>query len=434
LALHLISINKTAFAMKKIYSLSIALLAFFQTQAQWVPIYETTETNFYTLYALDKERVFLGSEIPAVHLSNDGGSSFSLAELQPFGFVQSIAFENDLIGYAGGGCYFPFDQCPGNTFYRTEDGGTTWDTLLSDMNIGVFTEIAALGGGNLFAISDYGGMFHSPNGGLSWQPVLVQNTNFPAFGHMQFLDALQGFVATRTVVSANNAVERLHFTADGGANWSIIYEVASFPIQIIDFHFTDAQHGVMAVSGGKLLHTVNGGTNWSEQVFGSSDEQVTDLFVVNTNTAYMSSFQQMSNQSRIYRSNDGGGSWIVDMELDSSFIGKLYFVDKENGWALANYRQLLQRTGIDAVDETGAAIPFKFFPNPISELFTFQNPSKEPGLSLLVNDAMGHSLKTVTLSQGDNRVSLVGIVAGFYFLSVINEDGQIIWKERLVKE
>lgn len=418
--------------MKKIYSFIICLTAFYQTHAQWAPIYETTETNFYTLYALDQQRVFLGSEIPAVHRSVDGGHNFSLSTLQAYGFVHSIAFENANIGYAGGGCYFPFDQCPGNTFYRTADGGQNWDTLLSDMNIGVFTEIAALGNGDLFAISDYGGMFHSLNGGLSWQPVLVQNTNYPVFGHTQFLDAQRGFVATRTVVSAMNAIERLHYTSDGGANWATVYETESFANYILDFHFTDTQHGVVAVPGGKLLRTSNGGSDWTEQSFGAPDEQVTDLFFVNANTAYMASFQQMVNRSRIYRSNDGGTNWALDVEMDSSFVGKLYFVDKENGWALADYRKLLQRTGIDAVGEGTTALSYQLFPNPAVAFFTLTSPPAQFGQTLLVSDAMGREIRAVPLSPGDNQISLEGFGAGLFFLRVLDEAGQVRWAGKLV--
>lgn len=420
--------------MKKIYCLTISLLAFFHSQAQWAPIHETTETNYYALYALDKERVFLGSEIAAVHRSSDGGTSFSLAELQDYGFVQSIAFENGQIGYAGGGCYFPFDQCPGNTFYRTEDGGITWDTLLSDMNIGVFTEIAALGNGNVFAISDYGGLSHSTNGGLGWQSVLVQGTTFPVFGHLQFLDAQRGFVSTHTVLSSNNVIERLHYTTDGGTNWATIFEQQNPPSSILDFHFTDAQHGVVAVPGGKLLLTDNGGTDWTEQIFGTPDEQVSDLFFVNENTAYMSTFKQAENQGRIYRSNNGGSSWAVDLELDSAFVGKLYFVDKENGWALTDFRKLYQRTGLDAVAEHTTPPAFGLFPNPAKEGFLLINPTKVPDQTLLLTDAWGRRLKSLPLLSGENKVPLTGCSNGLYFLQVVDRNGHVIWNGKVVKE
>lgn len=419
--------------MKKIYSLIACLLAFSQMEAQWAQVYETTETNFYTLYALDKERVFLGSEMPAVHRSHDGGSSFDLSELQEFGFVQSIAFEDQHIGYAGGGCYFPFDACPGNTFYRTEDGGVTWDTLLSNMQIGVFVEIEALGNGNVFAISDYGGMYHSPNGGLSWQPVLVQNTNSPVFGHMQFLDAQRGFVSTRTVLSANNSVERIHYTSDGGSNWATVFEVETFPNTILDFHFTDVQHGIIAVPGGKLLLTNNGGADWTEQIFGAANEQPTDLFFVGATTAYMSSFIQTDNHSRIYRSTDGGNTWAVDMEMDSTYIGKLYFVDKENGWALSDYRKLIRRTGIDAVSGVEDAKPWLVYPNPTGNYFTLRNGAQEMGHSLQISDAQGKLLKTLPLHLNDNTVSMAECRAGLYFLQAIDGQGKLVWRGKLVK-
>lgn len=420
--------------MKKIYSLIISLLAFFQLQAQWSQVFETTETNFYTLYALDKERVFLGSELAAVHRSQDGGSSFSISDLQEYGFIYSIAFEDQNIGYAGGGCYFPFEACPGNTFYSTADGGTTWDTLLSDMEIGVFTEIVAMGGGDIFAISDYGGMYFSPNGGLSWQPLLVENTNYPVFGHMQFLDAHRGFVSTRTVLSATNAVERLHYTTNGGANWSTIYEAESFPDNILDFHFTDAQNGIIALPGGRLLRTNNGGTDWSEQIFGATDEQPTDLFFVNANTAYMSSFIQAENHSRIYRSNDGGNNWAVDMEMDSTYIGKLYFVDKENGWALSDYRKLIRRTGIDAVQEDEEQAAWLVYPNPAGDYFTLRNSLITNGQTLHITNAQGQLLKVLPLNFADNSFSIAEYSAGLYLLRVVDEGGKLVWNGKLVKE
>jgi photosystem II stability/assembly factor-like uncharacterized protein len=421
--------------MKTFCTTSLFLLAFFQLHAQWEKVYEVTDNNFYTLYALDQQRVFLGAEFAGVYSSSDGGGSFTSQQLQPYGFVSSFSFENETTGYTGGGCYFTFDECPGNTIYKTENGGQTWTQLLGGMfDTGVFHSIATLGGGKIIAASDYGGVIRSEDGGETWAAVTLDTALGSYFQNkLQFVDEQTGFTQISFYINPGNQVKRIYKTTDGGDSWNIIFEDNDTGGKLIDFHFSDTQHGLILSVSGKLQRSTDGGLTWTEVTYGSELEAGIRIFSPTPLASYISSFVNETLTGRIYRSTDGGLNWAVDLELDSTYIGEIFFNDAGNGWAVAEYRQLYRRTGPNGVKNTLTEQGYCVFPNPAGGIFVLKKEATASGSRMRLSDALGRVVLKNPVKTGENYVDASALLPGVYFLEVLDEMGRRVWSEKVVR-
>ena len=411
----------------------ILLLSFAHLQAQWEKVYEVDNNNFYHLYATDSQQLFIGAENATIYHSSNGGD-FSSQQLQPFGFIHSVDFEDDMTGYAGGGCYFTFDDCPANTIYKTEDGGTTWVQILGNTTeTGVFVSICAPGNGKVFALSDYGGMIRSDDGGDHWMPAEVdaQLENYLP-GKLQFTSEQTGYIQVNKYVSATNKFQRLYKTTDGGESWNIIFEHNDGWDKILDFHFSDDQHGQILSPHGKVQRTSDGGATWTEVAYGSDLEEGKNIFSPAPLVSFLSSYDNTAKTGRIYRSTDGGTSWEVDLELDSTFVGPLFFTDEGNGWALAEWRQIYRRTGANIIGNPAEEAGISVSPNPASDFFMVKKEASSNGVTLQICNAIGQVLTQQALTAGDNHFDAQQYAAGVYFLKVLDKTGRKVWSEKII--
>jgi photosystem II stability/assembly factor-like uncharacterized protein len=135
--------------------------------------------------------------------------------------------------------------------------------------------------------------------------------------------------------AADIGVDLVH-TTDGGTNWTAV-DFAGSPFQINASTFVDADHGWL---GGNYVnanfavwHTTDGGFNWTlQQVPGSS---VLALSFVNENTGWAVS------RFEIYRTDDGGENWVTQVANTGGFFPVFAalnggtFVDANNGWVVS---------------------------------------------------------------------------------------------------
>jgi photosystem II stability/assembly factor-like uncharacterized protein len=187
-------------------------------------------------------------------------------------------------------------------FLRTIDGGSSWNTVSILPRIGNIsqtgpTRLAFINSQTGWASTPYG-MFKTTNGGQVWSHLYVP----------------PGIITNISAVDANTCY-----------------------IEFIAFQRTTG------VEIDKISKTTDGGANWQEVLsentgLPSLGPSIQAFQFVNSTTGYM------VRGKWIYKSTDGGVSWVKEVSIHSSLCGftDIYFTDANHGWACSSEGQILR--------------------------------------------------------------------------------------------
>ncbi|UCF79413.1 MAG: M20/M25/M40 family metallo-hydrolase [Candidatus Eiseniibacteriota bacterium] len=211
--------------------------------------------------------------------------------------------------------------------YHTQDGGDSWESQISGTSDDLWgscfvspdTFWAAVegGGGRLLGTAD---------GGLNW---IIVNTGVrhPLYD-VEFVDAQVGWACG----SAGIVLK----TSDGGASW--VTQTTGQAFRLYDIEFLDPLHGwSVGYSGyysaygdllGKILHTSDGGRTWKTQA-SVMDTRFYDACFVDTLRGWV-----VGQNGTILGTSDGGVSWQPQNSRVTEHLYGVCFVDSLRGWAV----------------------------------------------------------------------------------------------------
>ncbi len=160
--------------------------------------------------------------------SGDGGYTWQPQNSNTTAALRTAFFLNDQTGWVGG---------DNGTLLSTTNGGATW-TPRSFANIFSFRSIHFLDSTHGWATSPGPGnsLYRTTDGGTSWTQVIVDPNYEVSLNQVQFLNDSAGFVQSEKFV---------HATTDGGATWKKSYHHKN----AVGMSFTDATHGWVVGSG-----------------------------------------------------------------------------------------------------------------------------------------------------------------------------------------
>lgn len=414
-------------------------------QGQWQLSQQHT-TTFNGVYGLDAQHLWLSGYNGEFFRSTDGGvqlDSFKIPD--NYSIMNDIAVRNDSLVFIGGGCYFTFDQCPGDIVLRTDTSGTGWQISMLDtspFSIGVVHQFDLHPDGQIFALSDYSGIFHSPDLGATWTPVpAMPAASLNTYSALQFLDNQTGYVLGTKYHQANDYSFRLFKTVNGGQDWTMVLEIPSTDIinQRV-FHFLNTETGFVPGDAGILYRTTDGGQTWTEQQVGSADEYLQRIQFAGNQTGYLSTLNATLWQSRIYRSTDGGQNWSVDLQVDTAYFSDLHFYEPNGGYAVTPYGHIYERTVANSTKERARNQTVKVYPNPAYEFTTLQYILKQTEIvSIRLLDLQGKVVHTIlenelrTSGVHQHTIALpANLPAGLYSISITTGNGTTA--VRLVKQ
>jgi len=128
-------------------------------------------------------------------------------------------------------------------------------------------------------------------------------------------------------------------TTDGGQNWSMQQIISNTNLDALCF--INENTGWAVGFGGVVVKTVNGGNSWFKQNSGVTD-QLFDVFFVDANKGWA-----VGTHATIIRTTDGGTTWE---SLDNPLTGSrkkfrsVHFVDEYEGWVVDHDRIILKTT------------------------------------------------------------------------------------------
>jgi len=164
----------------------------------------------------------------------------------------------------------------GDTIWKTIDGGVNWvDNNPPPLGVS-YTAVVCLDANHAVAVGTSGTIVYTADGGNNWFPASL----VPDASNLVGLSMID--VNTGWACGDNGAIWT---TADGGDTW--IPQNSGYPAYAIaSISFIDANNGT-AVSQGKILHTVNGGTNWTSAYTGSTNMLFKCVRQITTNEAWV---------------------------------------------------------------------------------------------------------------------------------------------------
>jgi len=216
---------------------------------------------------------------------------------------------------------------------KTTDGGDTW-TVITQTETTQLNGICFVDENIGYASSAQGEIIKSTDGGLNWTTVYTGSW----FGQIAFKDALNGSVAgnpnnmytndggvTWNDATAAESYGRMDYgsgdtyygsgilasafgkSVDNGQNWTNT-TLDHIPV-VCEFY--DENIGVTGGDSWTIMHTTDGGVNWTESQLngGSGDFLCAGFF--DADTIYAGGSQ------KIYKSTDAGSTWVQD----TSFTG-----------------------------------------------------------------------------------------------------------------
>ena len=181
-------------------------------------------------------------------------------------------------------------------------------------------------------------LLHTVDGGTHWQQHDFSGGAW--WNDIQFVNPQEGWIA-----GAENTPEStplsgrgvLFHTQDGGESWQMQAEQESTFRAV---HFVDSQIGWATGRTGSILHTSDGGTEWTAQV--ERKPYYHDLSFIDSQRGWMLAWmvqetQEPSLTSVILHTEDGGRRWQEQPcklpEGDQQRLQTIHFIDSQHGWA-----------------------------------------------------------------------------------------------------
>lgn len=205
----------------------------------------------------------------------------------------------------------------GNTglIAKTSDKGVTWKDQISNTQDNLLEctfKSPSIG----FAIGERGSVIRTSNGGNTWEqasPVITTGLN-----NIFFINTQIGWI-----VGNNKVIKK---TINGGSTWITQSTGLStnYTGSLKTVFFIDENTGWAGTTAEKiLLKTVNGGTTWSRM--NDTPTPFVNIFFIDQNNGWAVG-------DNVYKTIDGGITWIVVSGAFDGGLKKVYFNDANNGY------------------------------------------------------------------------------------------------------
>lgn len=340
--------------------------------------------------------------------------------------------------------------------YKTTNQGFSWGEQdmgtdsIKILDCHVFSAQSVIGVGK-FQTTGGGAVIRSVDGGVTW---LRDTSSIPErLFDVEFEDGSNGWIVGR-----NGYLSK---TINAGGNWSTQNSGTSEDLFAISFSSLTNGWAVGSDggTGGIILHTSDGGVNWSVQPTTSTGD-LTGVFAINADTAYI-----VGQSGLILFTSDGGLNWtpqtsgtindLNDIEFDNGLTGRtvgnsgtiLITNDAGVTWsaevsnALNDINDLFH--GVNNINwncgDNGDVYIFSTIaPNGIGELEIFEskvypNPAigkiqfeldLENNADLIIYDMNGLKVSSLNLLN-DQYVDISNYESGVYFYVITTENQKV---------
>lgn len=294
--------------------------------AQWRKVNAFTGTFFNEAFFSDASHGWLTSLTTTIVRTADGGATWQTSVL-PNGtvsFNRDLCFLSNTTGFISGE----------DGIWKTADGGVTWTNITPpsfnktgsscswfiDANTGVFGQ----GDCNSSIVRFY----RTSNGGTTWDSVQYTHTPDVAVGGITYMSGTfyaAGGSGKFWTSTDNGATWTLSSTGSAGWQEDMVSSAGSLYIASAD------GSSCGATGSGKVLRSINGGANWITTslpgivMWGVTMYSATEGWTCGDN-------------GHTYKTTDAGATWtLLACGIDPrARLDDIFFVDATNGWAVGD--------------------------------------------------------------------------------------------------
>ena len=188
--------------------------------------------------------------------------------------------------------------------------------LQTNIPSGLYTDLTFINETLGFAISNFGAIIKTEDGGHNWEQLLSPVDFF--LSKIQFTDSQTGYI-----IGGDDTGGYLLKTVDAGQTWQIINLNTPDKERPTGMFFLNNNTGF--ISGEKLfIITTDGGQSWSE-VMGPISENITDVSFKNANEGYAA-----SENGKYLKSTNGGKTWQSMQSNTSDNLKRIYFAESKS--------------------------------------------------------------------------------------------------------
>jgi photosystem II stability/assembly factor-like uncharacterized protein len=294
----------------------------FSNSQGWVQLNSGTAINLNCIYFTDANTGYIGADAGMILKTTNGGLNWILLNTNTNRTIYSIKFINNNTGFAathnkilkttnsgtswdttinGGGLSISFvnsntgyslKQLYQNSIWKTTNTGSSWDSTSIIFTTNVVRKIFFLNeqtgyaGGTFWTMSG-GGLYQAmiwktENSGITWSNPYssINSGTYSAITDIYFPNAVTGF--SLGYHGSSPSIPYIYKTVNSGQNWTTI-QLAE---RMTSIKFADVNSGWVCGLNGKIMHSTNGGSGWSEQISGTAST-LNEVFMVNSAIGYI---------------------------------------------------------------------------------------------------------------------------------------------------
>ncbi|MBL8006913.1 MAG: T9SS type A sorting domain-containing protein, partial [Ignavibacteria bacterium] len=314
---------------------------------------------------------------------------------------------------------------------RTTNGGVSWLRSFIGYQFGLITFYFsdkntgwAVGGG----IGNMGLLYKTADGGVSWNTI-YQNSGY--LRSVYFADNNTGWTTgSRFDYNWGTIYARILKTKNGGVTWTD--QLGSMDLPYVDLnsvYFIDNNTGWVSGSGGYILRTTNGGTDWGYLHSGTSSNLYSIRFLNKKNGWVLGSDYY---NTFVLVTTNGGQSWTKKSCGTGNSLTSVFFTDKNTGWVTGSNGTILKTT-TGGNEYLPSEIPSGYslnqnYPNPFNPVTNLEFGIPDLGfVTLKIYDILGKEIKTLineNLNPGKYEIVFngSGLPSGVYFYKLTAGD------------
>jgi photosystem II stability/assembly factor-like uncharacterized protein len=398
--------------MKKFYLILIALLIVNGAMAQWFPQNSGTINNLNSVFFTDASTGYAVGDSGIILRTIDGGAIWANQISVTDSVLTSVFFPASDTGYLVGNS---------GIILRETDGGINWmqqnSNTTNNLNSVYFTD-ANTG----YAVAG-NAILKTTNGGENWIVNYLDTTTF--LKSVYFTDNNTGYAAGSKRMGWDVGAIIIK-TINGGEDWLTNYSYSSPTFNCIYFsvYFADS---ITGFAGGRAygyfgwpisIQTLDGGIEWTGLSAGIDPQS---FHFPNADTGYAVS------GSYIVKTTDGGSEWLDQISGTTNGLNSVYFTDANTGYIVGDDGTILKTTnggglpvGINNRSLTSNAI--KIYPNPSSTTITISMPATpDKNTFMTINNINGQALLSRQITEQQTVVDVSGLNVGVYFVKVADD-------------
>ena len=257
----------------------------------------------------DQKGWAVGLDRTILHTS-DGGQSWEVQSSGGNSHLYSVFIINESVGYA---CGYDLSSSKG-IILKTTNGGTYWIGQIIPVLNNRLRSIYFKDIDNGVAVGENGTVLYTTNAGLNWYLADSKTTS-------DLMDADYDEQGNGYAVGDDGVIT---YTSDFGHNWNL--------------QVSGTENILYGVSGnrivgetGTILRSTNGGQTWEFESTGFTDNLLSLQFI-SDNSGYATGVE-----GKIYHTTDGGLTWPLLPTNITVGLGKVQFINPDTGWVASSH-------------------------------------------------------------------------------------------------